>query len=338
MSKDAKAVGALIPGVIREIKRQAIGPTPIQKRLIDGAAFRTENPNTPQSILYQHTVLCQTYFPFRDPGDEVRTWERRNGNTHLLILAGHALHPKTCQWVPLGLPYGPKARMILMHINQQVLRQNSPDIEIEDSLTKFVKRTLKLDGNGRDMHAIKDQLGRLCAASIRGGQIEDGKSNNQNPRSIVREFDVWLPKDERQRVLWPTVIHVDPEYCASLKEHAVPLDENHIACLSHSGMALDIYAWLAQRLHRIPINAPAHVSWIALHEQFGQGYNRLNHFRAAFRVALKEVLALYQTARIDDEDRKPARTYWQDGHPGLRSPAAKGLTLHYSPPPVSRRR
>ena len=37
-------------------------------------------------------------------------------------------------------------------------------------------------------------------------------------------------------------------------------------------MALDIYCWLAQRLHRIPTGQPQFVSWGAIYDQFGQGY------------------------------------------------------------------
>jgi hypothetical protein len=95
---------------------------------------------------------------------------------------------------------------------------------------------------------------------------------------------------------------------------------------------------VANRLHRIPANKPATVSWAALHGQFGQGYNRVDNFRAAFRVALKEVLTLYKAARIDQHDeRKPARIYLQGGQLVRREPPAKGLTLYNSPPPVSRR-
>lgn len=111
-------VGEIVtPKLLRDIKRRS-DPTPIMQRLIDGAARSVENPDEPQSILFQHTVLCQTCLPFRDPGDEVRTWERLNGNIHLEVNAGKAMHPEQCRLVPLGLPFGPKARMILMHINQ----------------------------------------------------------------------------------------------------------------------------------------------------------------------------------------------------------------------------
>lgn len=56
--------------------------------------------------------------------------------------------------------------------------------------------------------------------------------------------------------LWTSTIHLNGKYFASLKKHAVPLDERALAALSHSAMALDIYAWLAQRLHRVPRGRP----------------------------------------------------------------------------------
>ena len=80
------------------------GPSAIEQRLIDGADI---NPDDPKSILFQHTVLCQTRLPFRDPGDEARTWERLNGNIHLKVLAGEATHPVQSRFVPVGLPFGP---------------------------------------------------------------------------------------------------------------------------------------------------------------------------------------------------------------------------------------
>jgi hypothetical protein len=330
-------IGELItPKLIKRIKRSA-GPTPIQQRLIDGAVLPVGSPEPPRDILYQHTVLCQTCLPFRDPGDEIRTWERLNGLVHLEVNAGKAMHPEQGRLVPLGLPFGPKARMILMHINQQALQQKTPDIEIQDSLTSFVRKTLHLDPKGRNMRIVKDQLARLSAASIRLGVVKDGHALTVNSQ-IVSAFDIWFPKNENQRVLWPSTIRLSLDYWESLKAHAVPLDEDHIARLSHSALALDIYAWLANRLHRIPANRPVTISWAALRGQFGQGYARIDHFRAAFRIALREVLTLYKAAHIDHhEERKPACIYSQGGQLVRRELPAKGLTLYNSPPPVSRR-
>jgi hypothetical protein len=310
------------------------GPTPIQRRLIDTAALKVEQPDL-QTILYQHTVFCQTSLPYRNPGDEARTWERINGDVHLKVLAGEAMHPDKGRLVEVGLPFGPKCRMVLMHINQRALVTESPHVEVEDTLSKFVRNVLQLDSKGRNMRVVKDQLARLSASSIRLGIVRDGHAVTVNSQ-IVTAFDVWFPKDDRQRVLWPSTVSLSLDYFPSLMNHAVPLEEAHIAALSHSSLALDIYAWLAQRLHRIPVGKPARVSWVALHSQFGQGYNPeyMSKFRQVFRVALKEVLTLYKAARVEEEDASQARIYFQGGRQVWREKPAKGLTLYNSPPPV----
>lgn len=40
-------------------------------------------------------------------------------------------------------------------------------IELEDSLTAFVKRTLGLDTKGRNIQTVKEQLARLSASDFR---------------------------------------------------------------------------------------------------------------------------------------------------------------------------
>jgi hypothetical protein len=331
---DLIPVSNLVTPKLRRQLRAMTGPTPIQRRLIDTAALNVEQPDL-QTILYQHTVFCQTSLPYRNPGDDARTWERINGDVHLKVLAGEAMHPDKGRLVEVGLPFGPKCRMVLMHINQRALVTESPHVEVEDTLSKFVRNVLQLDSKGRNMRVVKDQLARLSASSIRLGIVRDGHAVTVNSQ-IVTAFDVWFPKDDRQRVLWPSTVSLSLDYFQSLMNHAVPLEEAHIAALSHSSLALDIYAWLAQRLHRIPVGKPARVSWVALHSQFGQGYNPeyMSKFRQVFRVALKEVLTLYKAARVEEEDASQARIYFQGGRQVWREKPAKGLTLYNSPPPV----
>jgi replication initiator protein len=288
-------------------------PSRIKQRLIKSAVqIEAEDPD---SILYQHTVFCQTGLPYRDPGDDVRQWERVNGTVHLKVLAGEAMHPEQGRLVTLGLPWGAKPRLILAHLNAQALRTGSPVIEIEDSLTAFVKR-LRLDPKGRNMRAIKSQLGRLSASSIRLGILRDGHAITINSQ-IVTAFDLWFPKDDRQRILWPSTVQLSLDYFTSLQKHAVPLDERAIAALSHSAMGLDIYAWLAQRLHRVDPVKPGFISWAALKQQFGWHYGRMDNFKPVFRKALNAVHTQYRAARVELDD--------------------KGMTLRNSAPPIKGR-
>ena len=261
-------------------------------RLLDaGDLIHGEEPGP---VLYAHTVFCQTGLPYRNPGD-VREWERANGAARLKVLAGEALHPETGEFVKVGLPYGPKPRLILAHLNGEALRRQSPQIELEHSLTAFVKR-LRLDPKGRNVVAIKDQLARLSASSIRLGYVRDGRAVTINSQ-IVTSFDVWFPKDG-QRVLWPSEVKLSADYFDSLTRHAVPLHETALAALSGNAMALDVYAWLAQRLHRVNPAKSVLVPWPALRMQFGWHYDRLVHFRPVFRKALGMVLGQYRGARV----------------------------------------
>ena len=336
MSKKDKGltpIGDLLKPVMRDLKRSV--PTPIQQRLIDVAVANVEQPDA-RSVLYQHSVFCQAFFPYRDPGDATTTWDRTNGMVDLRLKAGEAKHPNGA-WVQVPLPFGPKCRLVLMHINQLAIVNQSPHIEMEDSLTGFVRRILKLDPKGRNIAMVKEQLRRLATSSIRLGMSSpDGTSAVTRKLDIVNEFDVWFAKHENQRVLWPSYVDLSPDYFNSLLQHAVPLDEHHIGGLTHSGMALDIYVWLAQRLHRIAPGKPVFVSWAALHGQFGQGYNpdRMDRFRQVFKAALKQVCAVYQSARITEDERKHPQLVLHEGIAAWRQPPAKGLTLHHSHPPI----
>ena len=95
-----------------------------------------------------------------------------------------------------------------------------------------------------------------------------------------------------------------------------PLSQRLIAALAHSAMGLDIYTWLAQRLHRVRRGRQELVPWAVLHEQFGASYTRLRDFRGFFLRQLAAVHIQYPDARFEAN--------------------RKGLWIRHSPPPVTR--
>ena len=270
----------------------------------------------PELISYQHTVLCQTSLPYRDPGKDVRKWDRRQGDVRLRVEAGSALNPETDEFVDLSLPFGTKPRLILAHLNTQAIKTGTPVLEMEESLTAFVRRVQGRAPTGPNIRAFKDHLGRLAAATIRMAVARQDRAV-QVDSNIVTAFDLWFPKNDKQRVLWPSTIQLSLDYFNSLQNHAVPLDDRALGALAHSSMALDIYAWLAQRLHRIPQQRPQFITWAAIKDQFGPEYKRMNKFKEVFRVATRQVLIQYQAARIEEDHR--------------------GLTLRNSLPPVPKK-
>ena len=293
--------------------RKANTLSSVHRRLIEPIEAGQDNDDP--RLAFQHTVLCQTSWPYRDPGDDVREWKRINGSVALQVQAGDAWNPAAADFVRLGLPWGTKPRLILAHLNAEALRQGSPVLEIEASLSAFVKRIRGFNG-GREIRAFKDQLSRLSVATVRLATTR-GPRGFQINSQVITGFELWPERDARQQVLWPSTIKLSLDYFASLQEHAVPLHEADLAALAHSAMALDIYAWLAQRLHRVTPMHPAFVTWAALKEQFGPDYERMRKFREKFRIALRQVRARYDRALVDLDDH--------------------GITLHHSLPPVTKR-
>ncbi|MNV73228.1 Plasmid encoded RepA protein [compost metagenome] len=101
-----------------------------------------------------------------------------------------------------------------------------------------------------------------------------------------------------------------------LKAHPVPIWEPALRHIQNNSTSIDIYIWLAYRLHSLTKSTT--ITWPAVFEQFGAGYSRLRDFRKRFIEALQLALAVYPEARVDVEDH--------------------GLLLHPSPPPIPERK
>jgi hypothetical protein len=78
-------------------------------------------------------------------------------------------------------------------------------------------------------------------------------------------------------------------------------------------MAIDIYIWLAYRLHKL--DKPLPITWKALYGQFGAGFQRIRAFREKFKEPLALALAAYPEAIVELDNG--------------------GVRLHPSPPPVA---
>jgi hypothetical protein len=278
-------------------------------RLIEAGGEIATTP--PQDIDYQHSVLCQTSLPHRPT--TARTWEREQGRVSLSIEAGRVKHGG--QWVEVPLPHGEKPRLLLIHLNGEAMRTGSPEVDVEGSMTAFV-RAIGIEPNGAHIRAFKDQTTRLAAATVRFA-VGDEQHAMQGQMQIVEAFDLWWPKDEHQRVMWPTVLRLSDRYFRSLRDHAVPLDHRAVAVLKGSSLCLDVYGWLAQRLHRIHPARPQPISWAALKAQFGADYGRERDFRAKFSKTWQAVSTVYPAAKVEVTEG--------------------GLNLFRSPPPVPKR-
>jgi len=287
----------------------------IKQRLLDLSLDIATTPA--EDITFHHSVMTQASLPTAKPPEGLLVWERQQGRARLRVEAGSVLDPKTGLYVQPGLPYGPKSRLLLMHLNSEAVRRQSPVIEVEDTMTAFFRRLMGRTQDGRQANMLKHQLSALAAATFRMGVLQSDDRAFQVDTKVVSAFDLWFQKDDSQRVIWPSTLRLSLDYYESLTRFAVPLDERAIAALAHSAVALDMYCWLAQRLHRVPEGKPQFIPWPSLQEQFGQGYTHVRQFRAFFMKMMLQVKAAYPEARLDLDGR--------------------GASLWTSPPPVRKR-
>lgn len=292
-------------------------PNP-HSRLIKSSYDIATNDPTGEDIAFISAPLCHVFFPYSNPGDDVDFWMRSQGNFHLSIEATRVVNPETKQPERIGLPYGPKPRLILSLLNTIMLKQKSPQITLGNSLTDFVSDHLGLDANGRTINEVKNQLARLSTSLISATyQIEPGHSQNDSLK-LIRGIDIWWSRDAHQRHLWGNSLRFSDDYFNDVMQHGVPVDKRALNFLSGNALGLDIYSFLAHRLHHIREGRPVQISWKAMKDQFGQSYDRMDKFKAVFRHTLKMVKAVYSDAKIEEV-------------------LNKGFTLSHSKPPIAPR-
>lgn len=274
----------------------------LRKRQHDNMMDIYFHPGEIDKAWFNHSVLCQTFFPYNDPG-LADIYEHKQGNASLAIQCIKALNPATKSFEFVGLPWGAKARLISSHLNTKAIKTQSKVIDVEESMTGFIK-TMGLNPDGYTIKGVKDQLTRLSNSIISLGYSEDGVNSKQVNFGIVKSFEFWGNPDKKQKAFWNSTIELTDDYFESLMAHAIPLDERALCALAHNAMALDIYSWLAQRLHRINHGQPQFVSWVNIKDQFGRGYARMDKFKAVFRKTLHLVQEQYYRAKIEEVSNK----------------------------------
>lgn len=265
-------------------------PREKRRRALTLDHFLEKSP-TAGDIRHLHSVLAICGMPYDRLPVEVRDFRRVQGNMGIMVQAGSSL-ASNGEWVDHPLPFGPKARLILMHLCSEAIRQKSPTIEIAETFTAFVREMGFSDSGGQrgPLTAFREQLNALAHCSIR---ISSTEPNNMKTKQFfpIEDMEVWLSADARQKSLWPSTVTFSSVMYESLQRHALPVNARVVKALQGSSRKLDIYFWLGWRLYNL--KDPLMISWDAIAEQFGTGFRRQRDFRAKFNdeiAHIKEVL------------------------------------------------
>lgn len=281
------------------------------KSIVEIAAAVLEDERQDLGITYSGFAL--TALPHRRLADD-QPWERHGHRIRLLIEPGR-LPIKRGGFKLYGVPYGSRARMILLYLQTRAIQTNNREVELGRSMHDWLER-MGLSIGGQTYKDIREQACRIAACNLTFAW-DDANGVGFEKDSIVKGgINLSSSVSSDQGNLWEDRVLLSEAFFRELKAHPVPIWEPALRHIQNNSTSIDIYIWLAYRLHSL--NKTTVVTWPAIFDQFGAGYARLRDFRKRFIDSLQLALAVYPDARIDIE--------------------SFGLTLHPSPPPIPERK
>jgi hypothetical protein len=284
----------------------------IDRRVVD-AAMRYMNDED-GDVGFVYSGWAQAALPHRRLADD-ETWQLSTEKVTLLVEPGKRLADG--RPVPVGVPYGSRARLIMLYLQTEAVRTRSREVELGRSMNGWLT-TMGVNNGGKGYSLVREQSRRLSLCRLTFFATSDEGLQITNGGFVRNAILPWRPNDDgTQLSLWRERVWLDEAFYASLLEHPLPVREAAIRGLAHRSMAIDLYVWLAYRLWKL--KRLQRVPWAALYGQFGAGFTRVRAFRQHIREPLALALAAYPEARVEvDEDT--------------------GIVLHPSPPPVPERR
>lgn len=282
-------------GVIadKQTKRDHLAALPRDARRRAIVRQNLENePSDKEDLRHIHSVLAMCGLPYTRQPIDVREYERKQGRMSLVVEAGKLRSPETGERVAQPLPFGPKSRLLLMHLCSEAIRQKSATIEIADSLTGFIHDMgfPVTGGKKGTLNAFKEQINALAACKLSVGMWDGNRSVEYQGMPFSR-IDVWLPTNPDQMMLWPSTLTFSMDFYITLAKHALPIRAEAVRAFSGSARKLDMYFWFNYRLHRL--RQPTVLSWDSLAGQFGGAFGRQRDFRRGFADDLKDVLDVF---------------------------------------------
>jgi hypothetical protein len=293
---------------------------PERRRLVDIAAEVLGDEGGRIGISY--TGFCLTGLPHKRLPDD-QAWEKQGHRVTLLVEPGRMKASGRGPTKLWGVPYGARARMILLYLQTEAVRSGSPEVELGRSMRDWLGR-MGLSYGGETGKALKEQATRIAACSLKffwegeeGNDTDGGWAAGRFVSEGLRFRHQEGGSDDRQAQLFEERVVLDQRFYNALRHHPVPLRETALRELADRSASLDIYVWLAYRLHNL--GRPTPIRWAALLEQFGTHYTQAKNFRRDFRAALAPAVSAYPEARVElaEDD--------------------SGLVLHPSLPPVGPR-
>jgi Plasmid encoded RepA protein len=278
----------IVQNGIEEARRQAL--TKHERQVIE-AAYQVLSDDA-EKIGFTYSGFALTSLPHR-PQTEV-TWRREGHNLTMLIQSGVDREGE-----PLGLPFGSYARFILLFLQSEAIRTGSREVELGRSMRVWLG-SMGLSIGGKTYRQVNDQARRISGCTLTFYADRKGTELMRRGGFVDGAINMADAIDD-QPSLWQERVLLNEEFFRALRDHPVPLSESALRAIGPRSMVIDVYIWLAYRLHAL--KRDVEVGWPALYAQFGSGYGEIRFFRRHFIECLAMATAAYPEARLQLGER-----------------------------------
>jgi hypothetical protein len=315
----------------------------LELAFITGASpdSRADRASEEPNLAFMHRSLCIAGMPHRRGIDRisgrVSEFDRRGSNFGLQLVTPHFHLPSEDEegvWIPVGVPYGAKARLlVLWMVSQAHLNLSEQNRVIEIGHIKEWLTGLGISTSGGSINETKDQFIRLCHTmfSMTVRSSHRGTDEVLFTRQLLIRRGILGAEDmqhygagQLDKVRWPASFELTLDAYVLFQKDSIPVPAHRLREIAHSATAIDLFLYLCYRLPLIRPGEHETVTWRQLSQQFGslgsadrpKAQSPSRH-RELFASSLDPVLRAYPEAHIEATN--------------------DGLVLHHSDPAVLRR-
>lgn len=280
--------------------------TTMKNRIAKEAADLWLMEDGDRELRFLANVFTQVSLPYKDPGNDLRFWERRNGNLLLTVTPGPSKVVVDGQRGTVGFPFGTMPRLLLAWLSTEAVRADGPELDLGYTLTGFLSELGMATTGGKNgtIARLRTQMERLFKANIAIEWVDDPDRDTGSNLRIASRYDLWWSNSTEQASLLPSTVRLTQEFFDEVRRSPVPLDLGALRALRGSSQRLDLYAWLTYRMSYL--SQPTIIPWDSLRAQFGANFKDTRQGRSQFRKDflnhLAEVRQVYRQANVEPVD------------------------------------
>ncbi len=196
----------------------------VHRNVVEAAASYLSDEDASKAFIF--SGWTQAALPHRRLADD-EVWQVVSERVTLLVEPGKKPgHPP----VSVGVPYGSRARLIMLYLQTEALRTGSRDVELGRSLRVWLGR-MGISIGGKSVRDVRDQAERISRCRLTFHLTTEGSRGLVNQNIVEAAI---FPEDggADQGCMFTEKATLSESFFRQLQKHPVPLEEAAIRAIA----------------------------------------------------------------------------------------------------------